>query len=707
MRAVPRRLLTCLQFPRGGRFLSSLASASAPPPASAAAPELALPALLSRIQRAPLPSAPPLSAASELGLQWRELQASAAAFSLAISASGAGGAPAAAAAALPLWHARLHACFLAFFDAAWRLAVALHPAVLPGAVAGEGGGGGGGGGAPWAAYAASPASGLPPPLSPARQAATQLGALCAAALELAMACGCAPDAAGGGRLLAVAGLRNADAALAAFNALAGGRGEGGALPPSIHRVLLRACARHGGAPEVALPALWALPRSGEGVARCGGEVAALVSALRGGGGGGGGGEEEGGAAGAAAPLSRHLALGLLLEQAAGARVAAGSERGGEGEDTHDEIFAEVGHLLGRGGATNFPEPGGAPVAAAGTAAPLPAAAPTAATPPPRGGSTSGSDADDEASATSSGGESPLSGSGSEDERADDSDEDSLAAMGLREVAPGVWLPEALLEGGDGDAGDGEEEGGGEEGGEGGASAAFVERSVREAQWWRAAAAHLATTRPGEGFSPTEFHEAMLRLRELREGEGGGGATAAAPGGSLHLPPWLLSAQAHGALWAPRVAARVEAVAGFAALLLDGGGGGAGAPAAAAAAAAAATDPRIAAAAALCMAHPPARAALLAGVRSRVAAGTAAALRRADLGADFVLARRGVREGGAERGGSAGAVSSPPAQHILAQPAASGWPAGVTPIVRQQLLLAVATAAAAAVDRSAAGHRGSN
>jgi hypothetical protein len=36
-----------------------------------------------------------------------------------------------------------------------------------------------------------------------------------------MACGCAPVAAGGGRLLAVAGLRNADAALAAFNAAMG------------------------------------------------------------------------------------------------------------------------------------------------------------------------------------------------------------------------------------------------------------------------------------------------------------------------------------------------------------------------------------------------------------------------------------------------------------------------------------------------------
>ncbi len=147
---------------------------------------------------------------------------------------------------------------------------------------------------------------------------------------------------------------------------------------------------------------------------------------------------------------------------------------------------------------------------------------------------------------------------------------------------------------------------------------------------------------------------------------------------------------------------MEAVAGFAALLLDGGGGGGGTPAAAAAAAAAAADPRVAAVAALCKAHPPARAALLAGVRGRVAAGAGAALRRADLGADFVLARRGVREGGAERGGRAEV-----APQILAQPATGGWPAGVTPIVRQQLLLAVAAAAAAAVDRSAAGHRGSN
>jgi len=578
-----------------------------------------------------------------LGSQWCELQACVAEFSRALAAGvGCGGS-----ATLPLWHARLHACFLGLFDFSWRLAVALHPSVLPGAVVGEGGDS-------WLHYAASPSAGLPPPLSPARQAATQLGALCSAALDLAMACGCAPDAAGGARLLAMAGLRNADAALAAFNALAGGRGEGGALPLSAHRVLLRACARHGGAPEVALPALWALSGS-NGVVRCGDELAALISALRGACAGDGDGDGE--------RLSKRLALGLLLEQAVGARAAGGGD-GGEGEDSHDEIFATVGHLIGRGGG------GGGAGSSPATAAP---AVTASSLPPPRSnGSFAGSDADDEFSATS--GESSVSGSGSgsgsedseAEERGVDSDEDSLLAFGLREVAPGVWLPEALSEG---------EEGGDEEGenaGDGGASPAFLERSVRESQWWRAAAAHLAATGPPGGYSPEQFQLALTRLRELRESDGGGEGSPPPP------PPWVLSARAHGAVWAPRLSARVEAVVEGAALLLGGGG---------AAAAAAAVDPRVAAAAELCRAHPEVRPLLLAGVRARTAAGLAAALQRADLSADFLLLRQGTQG------------EHSPGEHSPRDATPPRWPADVPLIVRQQLLLAL-TSAVAACERSA-------
>jgi hypothetical protein len=644
-------------------FLSTFASPVTPPSLPPALPDL-----LHRLQRAPGPDEAPLAAVSELGSQWRELQACVAAFFRVVADGGD---------ALPLFHARLHACFLALFDRSWLLAVSLHPSVLPGAVAGEGGG------APWASYAASPSAGLPPPLSPARQASTQLGALCAAALDLAMACGCVPDAAGGARLLAMAGLRNADAALAAFNALAGGRGEGGTLALSVHRVLLRACARHGGAPEVALPALWALSRGADGgVARCGGEVAALIAALRGA--GGGGGDEH-------APITRRLALGLLLEQAVGARATGGGGDGDGGDD--DEIFATVGSLIGRGGGgggggegTNFPDDGGEPPAAAAPAAAAPRA--------PRG-STSGSDADSEFSA-SSGCESPLSGgsSGSEDEGrggraaacSDDADEAALvAAFDLREVSPGVWLPAALLEGEEsGEGGESEEEkdGSSSTGGEDSAFVAFAERSVRESNFWRAAAAQLAAARPGGGFSPAEFEHAMLQLKEMRESDAA--AFSGQGGGAAAPPPWALSAAAHGSLWAPRVAARVEEAAACAALLLGAGGG--------AATAAAAADPRLAAAADLCRAHPALRSALLAGVRARVAAGAAAALQRAELSStEFLLARRDAKSAPPPPG-------APPAAAFVA------WPIEVPPIFRQQVLLALTTAATAAVERGAAARR---
>jgi hypothetical protein len=162
-------------------------------------------------------------------------------------------------------HARLHAVFLALFDAVWSQGVAHYGSTLadadfslPAAAEGEelaspsSSSSLSSAAAAQRAYMDAPAAPEPTPRE------EELHALARDALRLALSLGASPDARTHERLVRLAGLHSLAAAREVFSLLALG---GGAPGKDAHMTLLAACARHG-RPQEALPLLLALRGKG-------------------------------------------------------------------------------------------------------------------------------------------------------------------------------------------------------------------------------------------------------------------------------------------------------------------------------------------------------------------------------------------------------------------------------------------------------------